>query len=64
MSVLQYLLLRDEFQNNFDAFIMILGVYFIEVTIAESVIYLSLKIIADNVRKIDDFYRFFAMNRF
>ena len=64
MSVLQYLLLRDEFQNNFDAFILILGVYFIEVTIAESVIYLSLKIIADNVRKIDDFYRFFAMNRF
>jgi len=64
VSVLQYLLLRDEFQNNFDAFIMILGVYFIEVTIAESVIYPSLKIIADNVRKNDDFYRFFAMNRF
>ena len=64
MSVLQHLLLRDEFQDNFDGFIMILGIWFIEVTIIESVFCLGLKIIADNVRKIVDFYQFFAMNRF
>ena len=52
MSVLRYLLLRDESQDNFNAFIMILVVKSIALTMIETVFCLGLKIIADNVRKI------------